>query len=234
MGKLLAGVLIFFIMLYAVVPEIATRIIGVGALRKGRLRKEIALTFDDGPDPYYTPRLLDLLKKHNIKATFFIVGAKAEKHPDIIKRIQREGHLIGIHNYVHRANWFMNPWRLWQQIHYSADVIEQITGQRPVHYRPPWGLFTIFDFILGQKFSFVLWSVMVGDWRSRIGRDALRKKILTQLHDGCVIVLHDSGETFGADRDAPMHMLEALEDVLQAISKQPYKFVLIDEIMKHA
>ncbi|BAU27083.1 peptidoglycan/xylan/chitin deacetylase (PgdA/CDA1 family) [Aneurinibacillus soli] len=233
MGKLLLDGLLVFVLLYAVIPGIMARMTGMGAFRKGHRVRGIALTFDDGPDPRYTPYLLDLLKKYNVKATFFVVGSKAEKHPAIIRRMQEEGHVIGIHNYVHRSNWVTNPWKLWQQIHHSADIIERITGQRPMYYRPPWGLFTIFDFIMGKEFFFVLWSAMAGDWRIQVDHNVLQKRILTCLHGGCVLVLHDSGETFGADHDAPLYMLKALEGVLQDDVSKTYSFVLINEMMGH-
>src|SRR6476646_3328751 len=95
--KLLWGILIF-LAIYMFIPWVLTRIFGIGVFRKGRVRREVALTFDDGPDPEYTPQLLDLLKKHNVKATFFVLGQKAELNPDIILRIHEEGHQIGIHN----------------------------------------------------------------------------------------------------------------------------------------
>ncbi|WCN38642.1 polysaccharide deacetylase family protein [Aneurinibacillus uraniidurans] len=233
-GKLwLDGVLVF-LLVYAIIPGIMARVIGIGVFRKGHKKQGIALTFDDGPDPRYTPYLLNLLKTYKIKATFFVVGSKAEKYPAIIRRMHQEGHVIGIHNYVHRSNWITNPWKLWKQVHDSADIIERITGERPVYYRPPWGLFTVFDFIMGRPFFFVLWSAMVGDWRIRVDHRVLRKRIQTCLHGGCVLVLHDSGETFGADHDAPLHMLKALEDTLRDGVSKDYSFVLINEMMGHA
>ncbi|WJH35220.1 polysaccharide deacetylase family protein [Paenibacillus sp. CC-CFT747] len=81
----------------------------MGVIRQGG-KGQIALTFDDGPDPVYTPRLLDLLKERGIRATFFVLGSKAEKHPDLIRRMHEEGHQIGIHNYTHLSNWLMTPW----------------------------------------------------------------------------------------------------------------------------
>lgn len=94
---------------YAFIPGILTRIFGFRVFRRGTGLEDFALTFDDGPDPFYTPRLLDLLKRYNMKATFFLVGSHAEKHPEVVKRIHSEGHLIGIHNYVHKSNWLMRP-----------------------------------------------------------------------------------------------------------------------------
>ena len=131
---------------YAFIPGILTRIFGFRVFRRGTGSNDFALTFDDGPDPLYTPRLLDLLKQYNMKATFFLVGSHAEKHPEVVKRIHSEGHLIGIHNYVHKSNWFMRPVTVRKQVKRTDDIIYSITGERSSYYRPPWGIVNLFDF----------------------------------------------------------------------------------------
>jgi peptidoglycan/xylan/chitin deacetylase (PgdA/CDA1 family) len=176
--KLLWGILIFLV-IYMFIPWLITRIFGVGVFRKGNVRREIAFTFDDGPDPKYTPQLLDLLKKHNVKATFFVLGQKAELNPAIIKRIHDEGHQIGIHNYIHASNWLMTPWTIKKEhIHKSADIIEAITGERPTYYRPPWGILNLGDFFLKKQYHIVFWSLMAYDWRSHISKKKLKDKLL--------------------------------------------------------
>jgi peptidoglycan/xylan/chitin deacetylase (PgdA/CDA1 family) len=225
------GVLILFF-IYCAIPSMLARIFGLGVFQKGRRdRGKIALTFDDGPDPNFTPLLLDLLKKYNVKATFFVVGSKAEKYPDLISRMHQEGHLIGIHNYVHRANWCMSPWAVRKQLKDSANIIRKITGKKPVYYRPPWGLFNLFDFLLGKQYELVLWSVMVGDWRSRGGSTKIKKRLLEKIRDGAIIVLHDSDQTWGTNENAPLYMIEALEEVLMQVNHLHYKCVRIDEMI---
>ncbi|UOF91076.1 polysaccharide deacetylase family protein [Fodinisporobacter ferrooxydans] len=218
-------------LLYAIIPSIAARWFGFGVFRKSRTRHEVAFTFDDGPDPIYTPQLLDLLKTYKIKAAFFVVGSKAERFPELILRMHQEGHLIGIHNYVHRSNWFLTPWTIRRHLDRSASFIENITGVRPVYYRPPWGLTNLFDFLLRQTFLIVLWSVMVGDWRSKGGSEAIKTRLLQKIQPGAVIVLHDSGETFGANRDAPLHTIQALDQVFPALLAKGYTCVRIDEMI---
>ncbi|WP_047155008.1 polysaccharide deacetylase family protein [Aneurinibacillus tyrosinisolvens] len=229
---LVYGVLILFI-IYCVIPSVFVRVFGFGVFRRGReTRKEIAFTFDDGPDPNFTPLLLKILKKHNSKATFFVLGSKAERYPDLISLIHREGHLIGLHNYVHRTNWIMSPWTARKQLQHSAHIIRKIIGKEPVYYRPPWGLFNLFDFLLRKKYQLVLWSVMVGDWRSSGGSMKIKKKLLKKMKDGAVIVLHDSDQTLGTNRNAPLYMIEALEEVLKNASHSNYKCVRIDEMIR--
>ena len=221
--------------IYMLLPYILTRIIGYGVFSKAQTSNSLALTFDDGPHPKYTPLLLDLLKKHNAKATFFVLGAMAEKYPDLIRRMHEEGHLIGIHNYTHKTNWLLSPWSVrTDHVNKSADIVEEIIGRRPIYYRPPWGVINFFDLSLRKKFHIVLWSVMVSDWRSSEPNDAIkmRDKLLAQCQGGDVILLHDSGETLGAVPEAPSYMLQALEEVLSQWKQQGMQFVRVDELMK--
>ncbi|WP_229263773.1 polysaccharide deacetylase family protein [Cohnella cholangitidis] len=198
---------------------------------KGKSESDIALTFDDGPDPVYTPQLLDLLKKHGAKATFFVVGENAEKYPDIIARIHEEGHILGIHNYVHHTNWLMRPSTVKRQIHRTSDLIKRITGSRPMYYRPPWGIMNVFDYANLGHLQIVLWTSLFGDWRKRVGADKLYHRMKQKLKPGQVFLLHDCGITFGADRDAPANTLSALGRILDDGRQLGYRFIGIDEMI---
>jgi peptidoglycan/xylan/chitin deacetylase (PgdA/CDA1 family) len=218
----------FLLSVYTIIPTLLIRLFGFG-VRKETNGQGIALTFDDGPDPVYTPQLLDLLKKYNIKSTFFVLGSKAEQYPELILRMHQEGHLVGVHNYVHRSNALMTPWKVRGQLEHSIRTIENIIGVTPVHYRPPWGVFNIFDILLFRKFRVVLWSLIVGDWVSWGGAQRIKKQLLAKIKNGDVIVLHDSGQTFGAVKNAPEYMLQALSDFLEETSRQGYEFLRVDE-----
>lgn len=218
---------------YAFIPGLITRIFGFRVFRRGSGEHEYALTFDDGPDAQYTPQLLDLLKRYNAKATFFVVGSHAEQNPELVKRMHDEGHLIGIHNYVHKSNWLMRPATVSKQIMKTDKIIHSITGERTSYYRPPWGIVNLFDLKKrGGKFKIVLWSAMFGDWRERIGADRLTERILNKLQPGEVLLLHDCGTTAGANPDAPQQMLIALERVLEEAERRGLKSIRIDEMIK--
>ncbi|WP_018757114.1 polysaccharide deacetylase family protein [Paenibacillus terrigena] len=222
----------YILTFYAFLPGVFSRIFGFRVFKRGRSQREICLTFDDGPDPYYTAELLDLLKKYDAKATFFVVGSNAEKNPEIVKRIHDEGHLIGIHNYVHKTNWLMRPGTVRKQIKKTSDIIYQITGSKSVYYRPPWGIVNLFDFGNLGHIQIILWSAMFGDWRKGVGAEQLERRMMRKLRPGEVLLLHDCGITFGADADAPANMLIALENYMQAATNKAYRFIRVDEMIK--
>lgn len=231
MGEISLTALLILISIYAIIPGTVSFIIGAGIFKKGNTKHQIAFSFDDGPNPEHTPRLLELLMKHHIKATFFVLGSKAEQHPELILRMHQEGHLIGIHNYKHRSNWTMTPWEVSRHMFKTADIVEGITGVRPTYYRPPWGLLNVFD-LFKSKYNIVLWSLMVGDWNSRHGSEKIKERLQRGLKGGSIVLLHDSGDTLWADNDAPIHMIEALEDVLAGVQKAGYQCVRVDEIIE--
>ncbi|MDT3425006.1 peptidoglycan/xylan/chitin deacetylase (PgdA/CDA1 family) [Paenibacillus forsythiae] len=219
---------------YAFIPGIISRLFGYRVFRKGTGGQEFALTFDDGPDPQYTPRLLDLLNKHGAKATFFVVGSHAEKHPELIRRMHAEGHLIGIHNYIHKSNWLMRPSTVRKQIERTQDIIYGITGERSTYYRPPWGIVNLFDFSKRRQVKIVLWSAMFGDWRKKLGAERLTEKMLARLNPGEVMLLHDCGMTLGADPEAPEYMLSALERTLEEAGIRGLRSIRVDDMIKAA
>lgn len=225
-------VLFYITSFYAFIPGVITRFFGFRVFRRGKAEHHYALTFDDGPDPTYTPQLLDLLGQYGVKATFFVVGNHAEKHPELVKRINAEGHLIGIHNYNHnKSNWFMHPGTVRKQVKRTDHIIESITGSHSSYYRPPWGIMNLFD-IGHSHYKIVLWSSMFGDWRKKVGADELTKRMLKKLNPGEVMLLHDCGMTPGADPEAPGQMLIALERVLKEAEKRGLSSIRIDELIK--
>ncbi|WP_026693035.1 polysaccharide deacetylase family protein [Peribacillus kribbensis] len=219
-----------FIILYTLIPFLLSRILGIRALKRNRESSHVAFTFDDGPHPHYTSLLLDLLLEHQVKAAFFVLGSRAEKYPELILRMKKEGHIIGIHNYEHHSNWLTPPWNIYRGIKRSASIIEDITGDKPVYYRPPWGLLSIVDYFMMKEYKIVLWSLMAGDWRAKGGYHRIRNHLLARVKPGDVILLHDSGETFGADEVAPGNTIEALKGVFLELEERGIRWVRIDEL----
>ncbi|WP_342570868.1 polysaccharide deacetylase family protein [Paenibacillus sp. FSL R5-0749] len=234
MTTILQSILLWLLYLssfYAFIPSLISRLFGFRVFRRGRSDTQFALTFDDGPDPLYTPRLLDLLRQHQAKATFFVVGEHAASHPELIQRIHDEGHLIGIHNYIHKTNWLMRPRTVRDQIQRTGQIIHEVTGVKTCFYRPPWGIMNLFDFFSKKERKIVLWSSMFEDWRSRVGVQRLTERMLKELRGGEVMLLHDRGTTLGADAHAPEQMLQALEVVLQEAERLGLQSVRVDTLM---
>nr|WP_225445689.1 polysaccharide deacetylase family protein [Paenibacillus arenosi] len=222
----------YILTFYAFIPGVISRLFGFRVFKKGKSERDLALTFDDGPHPEYTAQLLDLLKTYNAKATFFVLGIQAEKCPELLKRMHDEGHLIGIHNYVHKTNWFMRPKTVRQHIEKTSNIIESITGKRPIYYRPPWGIVNLFDFNRLGHIQIILWSAMFNDWRKKVGADRLYKRMSKCCRGGEVLLLHDCGLTLGADADAPANMIIALERFLQDAKQKDLRCVRVDELIR--
>lgn len=190
--------------------------------------KGIALTFDDGPNEMYTVRLLDLLKKHNIKATFFVVGEKVKKYPAIVKRMYEEGHDIGIHHYEHLSSWRMTPKQLAEQLKKTDEVIYSTTGERPKLYRPTWGKMNMSTLHEAKHLDIVLWSHLFGDWKIKNCETKLLDALREVPADGSILLLHDDGQNPGADDAAPAHMLDKLEQFIEESIAEGIAFIKID------
>ncbi|HJV16888.1 MAG TPA: polysaccharide deacetylase family protein [Bacillales bacterium] len=217
-------ILISLFLLYTIFPTVLIRSFEWGIMKKLN-GAGMALTFDDGPNPEYTGQLLDLLKKYNVKATFFVVGSKVKKYPDVIKRIHHEGHTIGIHHYHHVSSWVLSPFQLKKQLKLTEMVIQECTNEKVTFYRPPWGHFNLFTLLLSKKYQIVMWSAIFGDWKVQT---SLLEKLRETTEPSSILLLHDCGETWGADREAPKYMLEDLEVFLR--ENQGTKFMTLKDL----
>lgn len=196
-----------------------------------RGQKTIALTFDDGPHPKYTPPLLDLLETHGISASFFWLGQCVDRAPDVAQRAFQQGHWVGLHGYTHRSFPMLSTEELWQSLTHTQGAIARAchltpeeVAQRVRDVRPPNGLFTPRTLTALQTWQYrpVMWSVVPEDW-VQPGVEVVLSRIRRQVHDGALIVLHD-GAYGGADVVA---IAEQLIPMLQAAG---YQFVTIDQL----
>jgi peptidoglycan-N-acetylglucosamine deacetylase len=155
---------------------------------------EIALTFDDGPNPPYTTQILSILQRYNVKATFFCVGQQVQAYPWAVQQEHAAGHLIGNHTWGHP---FMpqlsEPSVIWQ-LSTTQDIIEHTTGVRPTFFRPPYGAFNALTLKYVNYFALTtfLWNVDPSDW-SMPGVNAIVQRVLYQAGNGSIILLHDGG-----------------------------------------
>lgn len=182
-------------------------------------RKLVAITFDDGPNVLYTERLLDGLAERDVKATFFLLGERAEAYPEIVRRIAEEGHLIGNHTYSHMKLTAGNETQFLEEINRTGEIIRDITGSTPAFCRPPFG---IWDNRYEERLGIlpVLWDVDPRDWCT-FNTQTVVNRILADCHDGAIILLHDDYET----------SVEAALLVIDELERQGYTFVTVDRLL---
>jgi len=196
-------------------------------------KKMIALTFDDGPNGAATERILDSLGKYNVKASFFLVGANAERHPQIVKRIMAEGHLIGNHTYQHSRFDLITTPEIERDVAGGAAAIENITGRKPLWMRPPFGIngTGLDEVCRKQGCAIVGWSLDANDWNPHPVED-LVDAIVEQVTSGDIILLHDGFETrINPDRQATVAAVPLIVDKLQ---KAGFTFVTLPDLLKNS
>lgn len=185
----------------------------------------VALTFDDGPDPDITPRVLDLLDDHQARATFFVIGRKAEQHPELAREIQSRGHLVENHTYRHPNGFaFLGPRGMEREIETAQDAIERATGRRPTLFRAPAGIRNPWlDRVLART------SLGLVSWTRRgfdtVTRDARRvaDRLMRGLRAGDILLLHDGSSARG--RAGRPVVLDALPRVLDALAARDLRGV---------
>jgi peptidoglycan/xylan/chitin deacetylase (PgdA/CDA1 family) len=199
---------------YAFLPDLAGRRDPSSARRVPPGRGLVALTFDDGPDPELTPQVLDALRAAGATATFFVVGRRVRRHPELARRAVAEGHALGVHTETHRHAWSLGPRALRAEIANGREAIVAATGRAPLWFRPPWGAFNaatrraVRD--LGLRTA--LWSCDAGDWLPGATAGGIAARVRRGLADGAVIDLHDGGQTRAGCRA----MVRALPGILGA------------------
>jgi peptidoglycan/xylan/chitin deacetylase (PgdA/CDA1 family) len=190
--------------------------------------KVIALTFDDGPHATYTPQVLDLLAKYDAKATFFVVGINAVKHPNIILRQQSEGHEIANHTFTHPYSPTMK--KLEQELIDTNKTLFDIIGTYPNLYRPVGGSYNepIINTAVQNGFKVVMWSWHqdTEDWKNP-GVKKIVTKVVSGARPGDVVLFHDAG----GDRS---QTVKALEEILIQLQKEGYEFVTVSELWKRS
>lgn len=183
----------------------------------------VALTFDDGPHPRNTPRLLDMLRERRLKATFYVIGNRVKTWPRIARRIAEEGHEIGNHSWSHPDLSRFSGAAVLKEIDATTMAIWNATGRPPVTFRPPYGSFTRRQrgWLNAQRnLPTVLWSVDPADWR-RPGSSVVAQRILSRSHKGAIILSHD------------IHRgtIDAMPSVLDGLTRRGLRFVTVSQIL---
>ena len=192
-------------------------------------KRIVALTYDDGPNPPYTDQLLDILAKHNAKATFFMIGNRIERHPETVNRVIAEGHQIGNHTYSHPLLGFLPPIYVQREIERTDDLLQQYGIAKDNVFRAP--LLTRFlpvAYVLAKRdrihISCNVWS---WDWTTQ-NPDKIAETVLKQTKPGSIIVLHDGkAENKNANRSGTV---EATDRIITALKRDGYQFVRLSDV----
>lgn len=181
--------------------------------------KQVALTFDDGPDETITPIILEHLDRYNAKATFFMLGYRVEAHPEIVKQVHEAGHEIGNHSWNHPQLTILKPASILEQIDKTDEAIEAITGFAPILVRPPYGDVNqkVIDTVPGILIN---WSIDTADWRDR-DADMIMQQVEDKIDEGSIILMHDTYATTA----------EAVELILAKYTEEGYEFVTVSELL---
>lgn len=193
--------------------------------------QELALTFDDGPNDPYTFHLLDVLEKHAIKATFFMIGKYVDQRPDIARAVADAGHAIGNHTYTHPNLIFRSGWQLRDELSRCNRALEDATGARQTNlFRPPFGgrRPATLRAIRNMGMTPIMWNVTGWDWNAT-SADHIITKVSAQVHGGDVVLLHDGGHLqFGTDRS---HTVKAVTSIVERYKAKGYRFPTIPEMI---
>lgn len=186
-------------------------------------RPVVALTFDDGPHPEYTPKLLDILRHHGVRATFYVIGRNVETHPDIARRIVSEGHEIANHSWSHPSLTSLSAARLRQEVESTSAIIEKVTGRRPTNIRPPYGAINerVRQILFNEHgLDVIMWSVDPLDWK-RPGASVVAQRLVEGAAPGGILLAHD------------IHpgTIEAMPETITRLKAKGYGFATVSQLL---
>ena len=195
-------------------------------------KKHVVLTFDDGPSPIWTPKILDELKSENIKATFFMIGHHVQKYPEIAKRVVEEGHTVGNHGYAHSVMLYYTPAEIEEEIKYTEHVIREITGFTTKYFRPPkaWLRQTIKKKVKSMGYETVLWSLNSKDWVS-FNHKSIARYISKNIKNGDILLFHDSGSVTSTEGGSRVQTVKTISLLARTLRKQGFEFITIEELI---
>jgi peptidoglycan/xylan/chitin deacetylase (PgdA/CDA1 family) len=195
----------------------------------GRGSKKLALTFDDGPNDPHTLRLLEVLAKHNVRATFFMIGHYVQQRPDIAREVAKAGHVVGNHTFTHPNLIFLSDLQTRVQLADCEVALNDAIGDHSRLFRPPFGGRRPGSLRVGRSLGLepVMWNVTGGDWKTT-SADYVERKVTKQIQGGDVILLHDGSHLArGADRS---HTVAATDRLIARYQAEGFEFVTISEM----
>lgn len=199
------------------------------SVRRGpRFGRKVALTFDDGPDPEHTPRVLDILAAHGARATFFLIGQRAARTGALVRRIAAAGHDLGNHTWSHRSLWLAGPRETARQVSQGHEAISQAAGAPPRFFRPPWGMtnLALFPVLRGLETPCVFWTAQTEGRRP--AAPALQvERARRRVRAGTIVDLHDADGVAGAGS----RLVEALPAMIGMLAAKGYSLVPLSDLL---
>lgn len=194
-------------------------------VHKNTEEKLVALTFDDGPHEVKTEKILAVLDKYKVKATFFVIGQNAEKNPQLVKKAAELGHEIGNHTYDHKSIYKLSGEILCEDVEKCSNVIKGITGKKPKLFRPPEGFMndTIASAVAENGYDVILWKVDTYDWKGKSAAE-ISSNVIRSVKSGDIILMHDY-----IWRQS--HTDQALDIIIPQLLERGYKFVTVSELI---
>ncbi len=196
--------------------------------RRGPNTMKIAITFDDGPDAKFTPQILNVLKKYNIKATFFLMGERSAQHQEVVKRIIKEGHTIGNHSWSHPNLVNLTDEELEEEVFKTERIIKEITNRETALIRPPYGAVSdkLLDKLQNMNYKVIHWSIDSLDWQAKTAKEVINNT-LPNIHTGAVILFHSAG----GKGQSLTPTINALPTIIADLQEKELEFVTVDNLL---
>jgi len=228
-GFLIGAVVLGYAGYAAYAPR--SRLYGRTYLGAGRGSRQLALTYDDGPNDPHTLRLLEVLARHEVRATFFMIGRFVVEKPEIAREVARAGHVIGNHTFNHPNLIFCSPARVRSELEQCRKILTDTVGEHSRLWRPPFGARLPHVLSVSRRLGLepVMWTVSSNDWKISTG-DGIEQRVATRIRGGDVILMHDGAHLrMGAER---ARTIEATDGLIRRCKHQGYQFVTVTEMME--
>jgi peptidoglycan-N-acetylglucosamine deacetylase len=191
--------------------------------------RKIALTFDDGPAPPFTEKILDILRDRKVPATFFVCGKNVERHPEIVRRIAQDGHTLGNHTFSHPFLYFCSRQKIADEIERTQIAVERAAGVRPSVFRPPYGSrwLGLMGVLRAQGMKLVMWSATGYDWKFQTS--GVVRSALEELAPGAVVLLHDGHGVYPPQEFDRSNTVQALPEIIDKAREAGFDFVELSQ-----
>lgn len=198
-------------------------------LRGSSEEKAVALTFDDAPDNQYTAQILDVLRKYDVRATFFLIGSSAEKHPELVKRIVKEGHTVGNHSYNHQLFTRLSDDAFREQVQKTQQSLGRLAGYAPKLLRPPYGEISESQLLWAAEHGLLVvnWNIDSLDWK-QLNQAQILSNVMDGIKPGSIVLQHSGG----GPRQDLSGTVQALPRIIETLRSNGYRLVTVPELLR--